>query len=421
MKRTKFDWWLAGICGSRICNGLVFMTYAAVLSVLQQEWDMSASQAGSIVSGFQLGYAFSLVVFSSIADRISPRTVYLGSLFGAGICSLSFAFLARDYLSGLILYTVVGVAMGGTYTTGVMIIADQYVPASRGMAVGFFIASTSCGYALSLAISGIALPVGGYRLSFFLTCLGPILGFLLAWIALRHTVVPEPERRVEQKFAGEVLRNRPAMSLIWGYTFHNWELQGMWAWTPAFMAACLGVVGVTGVRTASTGAYIAALFHVMGIMASFSMGALSDRLGRVNVMLALATVSMMCSFIIGWTVGFSLFVIIGIGLIYAFSALGDSPVLSAALTEVVEFSYLGRALGLRSLLGFGGGAIAPLVFGAVLDWSNSLSGGQREYLTWGWAFSVLGLGGVGAVWVIHRYGRMRITGDRFTSPNGTGC
>jgi MFS family permease len=130
---------------------------------------------------------------------------------------------------------------------------------------------------------------------------------------------------------------------------------------------------------------------------------------------------MMCSFIIGWTVGFSLFVIIGIGLIYAFSALGDSPVLSAALTEVVEFSYLGRALGLRSLLGFGGGAIAPLVFGAVLDWSNSLSGGQREYLTWGWAFSVLGLGGVGAVWVIHRYGRMRITGDRFTSPNGTGC
>jgi MFS family permease len=158
--------------------------------VLQHEWDMSASQAGCIVSGFQLGYALSLVLFSSIADRISARKVYLGSLFAAAICSLSFAFLARDFLSGLILYTVVGIALGGTYTTGVMIIADQYVPTSRGMAVGFFIASTSCGYALSLAISGIALPVGGYRLSFFLTCLGPILGLLLAWITLRHTVVP---------------------------------------------------------------------------------------------------------------------------------------------------------------------------------------------------------------------------------------
>jgi MFS family permease len=420
MKRTKFDWWLAGICGSRICNGLVFMTYAGVLSVLQREWEMSASQAGSIVSGFQFGYALSLVVFSSIADRVSARTVYLGSLFAAAICSLGFAFLARDFLSGLILYSVVGIALGGTYTTGVMIIADQYVPTSRGMAVGFYIASTSCGYALSLAISGIALPLGGYRLSFLLTCLGPTLGFLLAWITLRHTAVPVPEKQAGQKFSGEVLGNRKAMFLIWGYTFHNWELQGMWAWTPAFMAVCLGVAGAIGVKAASFGAYIAALFHVMGIMASFSMGLLSDRLGRVQVMLVLAVVSMMCSFTFGWTVGFPLSAIIGIGVIYAFSSLGDSPVLSAALTEVVEFSYLGRALGLRSLLGFGGGAIAPLAFGAVLDWSNPLADGQRTYLTWGWAYCVLGAGGVGAVWAIHRYGKIRMTRNRLPSRSGTG-
>ncbi|MGQ9646540.1 MAG: MFS transporter [Thermodesulfobacteriota bacterium] len=410
MKRTKFDGWLAGICASRICNGLVFMTYAGALSVLQREWDMSASQGGSIVSGFQLGYAFSLVLFSSIADRISARTVYLGSSFAAGICSLWFAFLARDFLSGLILYTAVGVALGGTYTTGVMIIADQYVPTRRGMAVGLFIASTSCGYALSLAISGIALPIGGYRLSFLLTCIGPILGWLLAWITLRHTVVPVPEKRVGEKFTGEVLTNRDAMLLIWGYTFHNWELQGMWSWTPAFMAACLGLAGMIGVEAASSGAYIAALFHVTGIMASFSMGALSDRLGRVKVMLVLATLSMACSFIFGWSIGFPFAVTIGMGVVYAFSSLGDSPVLSAALTEVVEFSYLGRALGLRSLLGFGGGAIAPLAFGAVLDWSNPFVDGQREYLTWGWAFSVLGAGGAGAVWAMYRYGNRRITG-----------
>jgi len=130
---------------------------------------MSALQAGLLASGFQLGYAISLVVFSGIADRVSARTVYLRSLLAAGICSIVFALLARDFLSGLILHTIMGVSLGGTYTTGVMIIADQYVPASRGMAVGFFIASTSCGYALSLAISGVALPLGGYRLSFFLT------------------------------------------------------------------------------------------------------------------------------------------------------------------------------------------------------------------------------------------------------------
>jgi MFS family permease len=408
MQRTRLDWWLAGICASRVFNGLVFMTYAVAIPLLQREWAMSAVQAGSIASGFQLGYAVSLVVFSSIADRVSARTVYLGSLFAAGICSLGFAFFARDFLSGLILHTVVGVALGGTYTTGVMIIADQYVPSSRGMAVGFFIASTSCGYALSLAISGMAIPVGGYRLSFFLTCLGPIMAWLLAWITLRHTVMPVPQRRDGQRFTRQVLGNRRAMLLIWGYSFHNWELQGMWSWTPAFMAACLGAAGAASAQAAGSGANIVALFHVVGLMASLSMGSLSDRHGRAQVMLVLATVSMICSFIFGWTLGSPLFVIIGIGALYALSSLGDSPIFSAALTEVMEPSYLGAALGLRSLVGFGAAAVAPLAFGAVLDWSNPFANGQRLYVTWGWAFSVLGVGGLGAVWAIHRYGKMPI-------------
>jgi len=33
--------------------------------------------------------------------------------------------------------------------------------------MGFFIASTSAGYALSLLLSGIALPLGGYNSPFF--------------------------------------------------------------------------------------------------------------------------------------------------------------------------------------------------------------------------------------------------------------
>jgi MFS family permease len=404
--RGKFDPWLAGICASRLCNGLVFMTYGAALPVLQREWGMSGVQAGSISSAFQLGYAVSLVVLSSMADRIGARTVYLRSQIAAGICSLAFAFLARGFVSGLALFTLVGITLGGTYTTGVMIIADQYLPARRGMAVGCFIASTSCGYALSLAISGLALPIGGYRLSFLLTCVGPILGWLLAWMTLRRTPGSITERRPGQRFTTEVLGNRPAMLLIFGYTFHNWELLGMWSWTPAFLAACLAMAGSGGIQAAGAGAQITALFHVMGLIASLSMGTLSDRLGRTQMMLVLASGSMICSFLFGWTAGLPLLVIMTIGILYAFSSLGDSPILSAALTEVMEPAYLGTALGLRSLLGFGGAAISPLAFGAVLDWTNPAAAGQHQYTTWGWAFSVLGLGGVAAVWTIYRYWKL---------------
>jgi len=406
-KRTRFDGWLAGICASRVFNGMVFMSYAAALSVLQREWGMSAAQAGLIASGFQIGYAVSLVVCSSVADRISPKRLHLWSLFAAGVFSLIFALFARGFASALILHTIVGISLGGTYTTGVMIIADQYAARHRGMAVGFFIASTSCGYAFSLAISGVAIPIGGTKLSFLLTCFGPMLGWFLAWVTLRRTAVPAPGRRKEQRFTREVLGNRPAMLLIWGYTCHNWELLGMWSWTPAFLAACLALTGSTEVSAAGYGAYITASFHFVGLLASFSMGTLSDRMDRARILLALAAASMACSFLFGWSAGWPLVLVVGIGLVYAFTALGDSPILSAALTEEVDAAYLGAALGFRSLVGFGAGAVAPVAFGAVLDWSNPMIHGQRVYADWGWAFSVLGLGGAGAVWAALRFGRSR--------------
>jgi MFS family permease len=394
-RRTRFDLWLAGVCASRVFNGLVFMSYAAAIPVLQREWQMTGAQAGSISSGFQIGYAISLVFFSNLADRVSPKKVYLWSLFASGICALGFALFARGFYSAMVLYTLVGLALGGTYTTGVMLIAHEFSETSRGMAVGFFIASTSCGYAVSLALSGLALPLGGYRLSFLVTCSGPLLGWLVALLTLRHTNVPAEGRREGERFVREVLKNREAMLLIWGYTFHNWELQGMWAWTPAFLSACLALSGAQDISAAGSGARLTSMFHLMGLLASFSMGTLSDRWGRKRVMVAMAGISTACSFVFGWTIGLPLAIVLAIGAVYAFSSLGDSPVLSAALTESVKGSYLGAALGLRSLLGFGAAAIAPMVFGAILDWTNP--GQKGAYTTWGWAFTALGAGGMAAL------------------------
>jgi MFS family permease len=68
-------------------------------------------------------------------------------------------------------------------------------------------------------------------------------------------------------------------------------------------------------------------------------------------------------------------------------------VLSTALTESVEPSHLGSILAIRALLGFSAGGIAPIAFGAVLDLTNAPDIAPE---TWGWAFMVLGLGGVTA-------------------------
>ena len=393
----KLDFWLLGICSSRVLTYLVFMAYAAALPVLQREWEMSATAAGAISGGFQIGYAVSLFFFSILADRIGSKRVFLLSNFCTVISALSFAFLAHDFYTGFILFTLVGTSMGGSYTPGLMMIADRYESRHRGRAVGFFIASTSLGYALSLAICGAALPWGGYRLAFLLTSSGPVIGFIFAWIALKSTPNKIFPRDRGQNFSKEVLRNKPAVLYISAYTLHSWEVLGMWAWAPAFLSACLMFQGSETWAAAGGGSQIVSLFHMMGMLASFTMGALSDRLGRAFMILVIASISTVCSFVMGWTIGFPFVIIIAIGMIYSFTALGDSPILSAGITESVDPSYLGAAFALRSFLGFGAGAIAPLVFGAVLDLTNPDFAVKGFYANWGWAFCVLGLGGLGAV------------------------
>ncbi|HSF07621.1 MAG TPA: MFS transporter [Methylomirabilota bacterium] len=386
------DAWLVTLCASRAFNMLVFQTYAAALPVLWPAWGMTAVQAGSVSTGFQAGYAVSLLCFSALADRIGARRVFLWSGWLGAAVALGFALFARSYLSALILYTLVGLSQGGTYTTAIMLIADRYPPARRGAAVGWLLAFSSLGYALSLLVTGLALP-GGYPLAFLLTGIGPAIGMALAWLPLRVTPTRIHARAQGGRFGGEVLKNRPAMRLILGYTFHSWELLGMWAWTPAFVAAAMGVTGATLLRAAEVGAFMSAAFHLTGLVASFSMGRLSDRLGRRAVLVAMAATATVCSFAFGWLIGWPLALVFAVGAVYAFTALGDSPVLSTAVTEAVHPSYLGSALALRSLLGFGAGAIAPLAFGAVLKATN-LPGATPAL--WGWAFVTLGLGGLAA-------------------------
>ena len=278
-----------------------------------------------------------------------------------------------------------------------MMIANRYPSEKRGRAVGFFIASTSLSYVLSMAISGIALPAGGYRLSFLLTCLGPVVGAILLWITIASTPDAISPRPKDKKFSAVVLQNKPGMLLIGAYVCHSWELFGMWTWTPAFLVACLLVGGFETWQAAGISAYIVGAFHFMGLLASLFMGALSDRLGRIFVILLLGGLSTACSFSMGWLIGLPLTVVIGVGMIYAFSAIGDSPVLSTGLTESIEASYIGAAFAFRSFVGFSAGAISPVFFGIILDWTNPISLSTDSYTVWGWAYSMLGLAGLGVV------------------------
>jgi MFS family permease len=398
------DGWLVQLCVARALMMFIFMTYAAALPLLRTEWEMSGTAAGSIATASQLAYASSLMVFSWLADRIGARRVFLWSGVATAAAAVAFALAARSYLSGLVLYSLVSLTSGGTYTTMIMLFADRYPVDRRGAAVGWFIASGSLGYAISLALTGLALPLGGYPLAFTVTSLGSVIGIAVAAGALRKTPNVVHTRRAGHAFTAEVLKNRETVLLIGGYTAHSWELLGMWAWAPAFLAASFALSGSPAVESVQLGAYAAAAFNVMGLVASSSMGRLSDDLGRRTVLVACAGISTLCSLAWGWMVLWPAALVLLVGAIYSFCALGDSPVLSAAVTETVDPAYLGTVLAVRSLLGFGAGAIAPLVFGMILDATNEA---RATATAWGWPFVALGIGGLIATLCAWRLPRPR--------------
>src|SRR5439155_675216 len=131
----------------------------AVPSVVQTEWQLSSTAAGSVSSAYQIGTAVALVFVSALADYLNPRLVFRVSAGLTAVVSLLIPVLAHGHVSALLLFGAVAVAVAGIYTPGIMLLADRFEPARRGRAVGWFLAASSMGYVLAL----LPLPRDGHR------------------------------------------------------------------------------------------------------------------------------------------------------------------------------------------------------------------------------------------------------------------
>jgi MFS family permease len=399
----QIDRWTLGVCAARIFLFANFMTVAAVIPILLDEWRISAAQAGAIVTSFTVSYAVSLFAFAWAADHIGAKRAVEISAAGSALASAAFGLFARDWTSAVLLYGLVGLSQGGVYTPLIMLFSQRHDPIRRGTAMGWLVASTSVGYASSLFLSGIALSFGGYLMAFHVTGLTPALGAFLLWLCLRRIENQVYPRTSTGGVWRQVFGGRNARLLTIGYTAHCWELLGSWAWLPSLIAAAFALGG-TGIAAASQSSAVTAGFmHMAGAAASFAMGALSDRLGRRAVLLGVAVAGAAFSFAIGWLIWLPAAIFVGLALLYTFLTIGDSPVLTTAITEVTDPGRLGAVLAVRSLLGFGAGAIAPLAAGLAYDAATAVA--WRPAATWGWTFAVLGIGGLIAAISAARLGR----------------
>jgi MFS family permease len=392
---------LLGICSTRIFLYLSLQNYTALIPILQKEWQMSNAAAGSVISAYQTGFLISVVSLAALSDWVSAKKVFLYSSIAFAVSSVLFALFARSYLSAFLLRGLMGLCLGGTYTPVLKLISETFSSASRGRAMGLFIGAGSLGHAGSLAATGWIAARYGWETTFLLTSLGPILGAVVPLVILRGMTERKPEPRGSM-MKKEVLTNRPALLMIAGYSAHTWELEAQRAWTPAFLIACFLALGSSRDHALQAGSAFSSSMYIMGVLSTLIAGYWSDRWGRTAIIIAMMAVSISCSFSFGWLIGGPMIGLMAVGLIYGFAVIAESPVYSSGLSELVSPNFLGTALALRSLIGFGVGAVAPTAFGLVLDLTNS---GETQkalgYLPeWGWAFSMLGLAALIGPWAM---------------------
>lgn len=391
MRRTDLPW-LAAICLCEMATMLVFLNYTAVLPILQAEWGMPHSQAGLIFSAYQACYLLAVLVLASLTDRMDTRIIYLASATWAGVAGLAFAFFAQGFRSAALLRALAGIGLAGTYVPGMRLVAERFASERRGLAIASYASAFGLGSAMSLALTGHLARLAGWKAAMGITALGPLLAAGLAAAVL--SPVPPPARRGPRLLDARVFRNRPALWMIAGYCAHNWELFGMRAWLPPFLAASFVRRGATVVEASSLAATLVSGVLLVGAASNVAGGWVSDRWGRQRVIVISQAISAACSLTIGWLFAAPLWMILAVAAVYGVFVTSESGALSTGVTELAEPSALGATLAVQSCFGFLAAALAPASVGFLLDRFQPAAGGPTAGSLWQWgpAFAILGLG-----------------------------
>jgi MFS family permease len=384
--------WLAALCSSRVLSATWFVAYSAVLPLTQLAWGLSGKEAGMIQAAFHLGYLTSLFIVGFIADHYGAKRAYLVTGVAAWTSPIVFVLFADGFWSAFWLHALTGLCQGGSYTPALALINDHVARERRGRAMGLLIAGSSAGYAVCLVVASAALRYTDWRGALGIVAALPLLSWLMGLYALRQTpnrVHPRPSGESLLGSLPAVWRNRRGMLSIAGYSFHNWELLGLWAWLPAFLTAALLMHG----GSAESALLFTALTYVANIAGSIVGGTMADRWGRTQTILLWSAVSLVLSFTIGWLMALPVALLVALACLYNFAGIADSSTHSTVLAESVPPHILGVAYALRSVIGFGMGVVSPVAFGWALD----LAGGGRtsgDPVAWGIAWTTLGLGGL---------------------------
>ena len=337
--------------------------YALVLAALVSSLGMDTKTAGSLSSLTLVASAIGGFLFGVLADRIGRVHALMASILVYALASAASGF-SHTVTQLAVFRFVLGLGMGGEWTTAAALIAETWRAEHRGKALGFMQSSYAIGEALAALAFFLVMPRFGWRGVFFVGVLPALLVF---WIQRR---VPEPElwkqrtaknpkthlRRLLEKdvFRNGVLATAMNACTMFGY----W---GLFTWIPGYLSLppSQGGRGLSLVKT--TGFFLA---MCLGKWFGYSLfGFFSDAFGRRKpyfcyLLIAAALIPL-------YGMSRSDFWLLVLGPFVAFFGTGYFSGYAAIASELFPGEIRAAAMGLSYNIGRGLSAVAPFAVGAL--------------------------------------------------------
>jgi MFS family permease len=380
---------------AQTCALLGFASYAVVLTTLQDEWQLSNLQSGLIASAFFFGYMLMVPLATALTDRVDAKKVYLVGGLSATCGLLGMSLFAYNFWTALIFMMLNGAGLAGTYMPGLKILSDRIRSGELTRHIAFYTAFFGFGTGFSYLCSGWILSAMGWRYVFGIIALGPLTALLIVLLlipALDHEKWHGPIRiRLHDIFPVDkwrlVLQDKTASGFIFGYTAHSIELFASRSWIVAFFGFCSILTGESFLLTATA---LAGVINFFGVPSSILGNEIALRVGRQKWICLVMLLSAVFGVALAFSTGQSWWLIVALAVGHAIFIMADSATLTAGLVVSAQENIKGAAMGLHSLMGFGGGLLGPAIFGFVLDFTGS----RRSQISWVWAYVAIVIWGV---------------------------
>lgn len=332
-----------------------------LLPFIRDDFAIDYTQAGWLVSAFMVSYGIGQLPAGWLADRIGPRAVITIGVAGVGLFGL-LAGLSPTYIVMIVFLVLLGIAGGGYHPAAAPLVSATVAPEKRGRALGIHQIGGTASYFLTPLIAAAIATAIGWRSSFIAISTPAILFGITFYVLLgrrgytRKAKPKIPAGHPDGAPTPGGLR-RLVVFLILSITSLA-LIRSTISFIPLFMVDYFNV-------SEEVGAAMLALVYSGGLWAGPLGGYLSDRIGRVPVIVVACFIAGPVIYLLNLVpFGWGIFaVLIGVGVVMHIPL----PVAEAYLVSQTSERKRSTVLGIYFLGSRGGlGVIAPAI-GYLID------------------------------------------------------